>query len=260
GEDNDTLHGNGHNDTLHGNNGNDVLHGDDGVDRLHGGDGDDILHGGNDNDYLYGGDDDDTLYAGSGHDYLRAGAGDDILHGNGYNDWMYGEDGNDTLYGGNHNDNLIGGRGYDILDGGDGNDTFHFLQGDQVADIRDSGGSDTLRMTAYSASDTHFFSHGEDLIITMGQEALRINGQLASGSGPVVESVVVSDRTYTAQQIEDVATAYSERESDIPDINQLITALSSFNPNAREGVGDSGTGLFPPSIPDGIGGITNPLG
>ena len=269
GENDDELYGDEGNDYLYGNAGNDLLRGGRHHDRLYGGDGEDELHGDGSNDRLYGGDGADILHGGWGVDVLHGEAGNDIMYGNDHDDWLYGGDGHDVLHGHGHNDRLygqdgndelhghwgydtlVGGSGYDYLNGGTGNDTYYFDRGDDVALIADPQGYDTLRLNQHTTAEVNFFTDGDDLIITAGQEAMRVEDQFTGAT--TLERVIVANTTYSAQQISATATAYADRGSDIPDINQLIAALSTFGADGEDdGVGGT---IDPPS---GSGSITPP--
>jgi Ca2+-binding RTX toxin-like protein len=150
----DTLYGDDGNDTLHGDGGSDILFGGSGADQLFG-DADDIPSANQGSDYLDGGDGDDYLRGYAGNDILSGGAGNDQLLAEAGDDTLQGGDGEDTLIGGSGNDTLTGGSGTDYLDGGDGDDTYVLNPGDGAVmangtteAIVDSGGKDTLRVTA----------------------------------------------------------------------------------------------------------------
>ncbi len=170
-------------------------------------------------------------------------------------DVLNGGAGNDTFDGNSGNDTLRGGMGIDVLDGGAGDDVFRFVRGDQVATIRDSEGNDTLRLERYSATEINFFSDGDDLIITAGRDALRIEDQLASG-GPVVEQVVLSnDRQFTARDMADSATSYASRPSGTPDIallTQAIAAFGSIRVSEQGALAGNANELRPPTPSSGI--------
>ncbi len=251
---NDNLYGGSGDDNLLGGTGNDVLNGGSGNDRLwgandrdtlEGGEGHDYLDGGNHNDRLFGGAGHDTLRGGHGADYFKGGAGNDLIYGGDYNDWIYGNEGNDTLYGGNHNDNIVGGRGYDIMDGGWGNDTFYFDRGDDVSVIRDRGGNDTLRLRQYDRSAVNFFTDGNDLIITAGEDALRVEDQFTGGA--TLDRIILTDgTTFTSSRISDLSTDYASRADGTPDVDQLISAMAAFGASGQFDGGDYSS-VQPPS-------------
>ncbi|MBL1140945.1 MAG: hypothetical protein HND53_02840 [Proteobacteria bacterium] len=194
GEDgNDILNGGGSNDHLHGGDGNDTLNGGNGHDWLFGNSGDDVLNGGNGNDHLQewfgnnilngnagrdwilGGQGDDALNGGSGNDVLEdwygnntlsggegddalySGAGDDIHEGGAGHDWLFSDGGNDILH---------GGTGDDVIEGGRGNDTYLFNRGDDVDEIEENAGEDTLRFgESIGADDLWLWRDHKDLNI-----------------------------------------------------------------------------------------------
>jgi Ca2+-binding RTX toxin-like protein len=80
--------------------GDDVLDGGAGDDTISGDGGDDTLIGGADNDSVDGGTGDDSLTGGSGNDTLAGGAGSDVLEGGSGDDILVGDDGSasTTLY------------------------------------------------------------------------------------------------------------------------------------------------------------------
>ena len=157
----DTLLGMGGSDTLIGGQGNDALDGDE-HNLEEGGTNDDCIQGNAGNDTLWGGLGADTLYGGAdddfllgdyelrpetehGADYLDGGAGNDTLLGGGGNDTLYGGAGGDYLRGGPGNNVFGGGCGNDYLDGLDGDDTYHFVAGDGIDVIADTGGNNIIK-------------------------------------------------------------------------------------------------------------------
>ncbi len=81
------------------------------------------------------------------------------------NDTLKGTNGNDVLDGGNGNDILEGGKGNDRLIGGNGNDTYIFNLGDGQDRIKDTAGSDTLKMKGLNVDDLSFSRDGRHLTI-----------------------------------------------------------------------------------------------
>jgi Ca2+-binding RTX toxin-like protein len=157
----DTLLGMGGSDTLIGGQGNDALDGDE-HNLKAGGTNDDYIQGNVGNDTLWGGLGADTLYGGAdddfllgdyelrpetehGADYLDGGPGNDTLLGGGGNDTLYGGAGGDYLRGGPGNNVFEGGSGNDYLDGLDGDDIYHFVAGDGVDVIADTGGNNIIK-------------------------------------------------------------------------------------------------------------------
>jgi Ca2+-binding RTX toxin-like protein len=102
--------------------------------------------------FIHAGDGDDVVYSHFGMDNLRGGAGNDFLHGGSSNDTLDGGAGDDHLYGETGDDLLVDiSGGLNIHDGGSGNDTY-YLQHSGMTTIKDSIGSDTLRMEFYGAN------------------------------------------------------------------------------------------------------------
>ena len=190
----DTLFGMGGSDTLIGGQGNDALDGDEhnlkaGVtndDYIQGNEGNDTLWGGLGADTLYGGADNDFLLGDyelrpeteHGADYLDGGPGNDTLLGGGGNDTLYGGAGVDYLRGGSGNNVFGGGSGNDYLDGLDGDDIYHFVAGDGVDVIADTGGNNIIKFGPGFTAD----NLKADIIVVDVGPVLR----LSNGSGDAI--------------------------------------------------------------------------
>ena len=144
--------------------GSDALVGGAGDDTLDGGVGRDTLEGGTDADFLSGGigDGDIATYQSSANAVTvsldgREGQGGDAegdrlssieyLIGSSGDDHLTGNAQNNALNGGAGDDMLVGTAGLDTLDGGAGDDTYIYAGVGSSLVIRDSGGSDRLRLT-----------------------------------------------------------------------------------------------------------------
>lgn len=223
------------NDTIHGLAGDDYLFGRDGNDRLYGDDGHDVMIGGNGDDYLAGG---------SGNDFLSGDAGDDYLVGDAGQDILVGGDGNDTLNGGNDDDVLIGGTG---------NDTFHASHGQDIYRFGYGDGQDT-----YIGNSTAGYSD-RDIVL--------IEGQIEKGSiwfkridnNLVMQLLGSEDKmTFTgwftpnalggAMQSEVAAFVLGNEMLLSQNVNQLISAMASFDPND----GTTAYGVKPKQLPSSV--------
>jgi Ca2+-binding RTX toxin-like protein len=146
-------------------------------DTLSGLGGNDVLNGGGGNDSLFGGDGRDDLTGGTGGDFLDGGIGDDVLNGGSEND---------TLSGGDGNDSLTGGTGNDSLQGGLGNDTYVFQEGfgfDTVFESTNSGNDRVEFGSGIAPGEISFRVDGDDLILTLGDDGIRLQDQYFSGQG-----------------------------------------------------------------------------
>ncbi len=96
----------------------------------------------------------DALVGGDGRDILFGDAGnDDILAGDGA-DMAFGDEGDDRIFGQGGDDYLNAGAGSDTVFGGDGNDVIVAQVGDGNDVYYGDDGSDTLDMSAITASIT----------------------------------------------------------------------------------------------------------
>jgi Ca2+-binding RTX toxin-like protein len=127
----------------------------------------------------------DQVYAGGGADTVQTAAGSDYLSG---------EDGNDLLDGGADGDNLIGGAGADTLIGGSGNDNLNGGDGADVYRFGPSWGQDYINPSATTSRDViefvginpaklDFRVENDDLIISLGNNSIFVNGQYSLGVG-----------------------------------------------------------------------------
>ncbi|MCG8531227.1 MAG: hypothetical protein MI749_11235, partial [Desulfovibrionales bacterium] len=148
-----------------------------------------------------------TVKGSSQNDTFNGGAAADVFEGGLGNDTLSGGTGADTLKGGNGNDTLDGGTGSDTLDGGAGDDTYTFERGDGSASITDASGSDTLDLSRYSANEVAFWMDGEDLLISAGEDNLRIHDQV-SDSGSAIDRIRLSNgREIGASNISNLVSA-----------------------------------------------------
>lgn len=177
----DSIEGSNNIDNLYGDEGNDFIWGNAGIDKLFGGDGADMLDGGLGNDSLQGGDGDDLLFGQSGIDYLSGG------------------EGNDSLDGGEGNDQIIGGTGNDLLIGSSGSDRYEFsgFFGNDVVDNQSVDGviaTDRIAIDAsYDPGSTRFVRSGNDLVILLGSNRIRVLNQfMAEGTEQNLEYAVDS--------------------------------------------------------------------
>lgn len=136
-----------------------VIEGTSAAEQLVGSSGKDLIKGLAGNDQLFGMGGNDTLQGGDGNDYLSggsgsgSGSGDDRLEGGAGADTLVGEDGVNALIGGAGNDNYVYGGGQDTIDNtGGGTDGVFFDNG-------------------ITANDLTFYRDGDDLVITVDDNA-----------------------------------------------------------------------------------------
>jgi len=98
--------------------------------------GNDTLDGGTSSDLIFGDKGNDTLRGNTGNDDLRGGQDDDVIDGNAGTDTIRGGAGSNTLTGGADSDTFI----------------FEGVFDDRVIELAAGGGSDTIDMTAITAS------------------------------------------------------------------------------------------------------------
>jgi len=231
---NDTISGLAGDDWLTGLAGNDLLLGGDGNDMLYGNYGDDTLYGGTGNDTMYGGDGNDyyeingsadVISDTSGIDSVRlfSGAGyilgdnlenlynwtglDSTLVGNGRNNDMEGDGANDTLYGLAGDDTLSGYMGDDVLSGGAGADTYYFYNvlndgieygfGNDTIIADASNGDDRVLFSGFASTDATIAVSGDDLVITIGDNSITLEGWGTSSDSARINAFVFSDGAKT---------------------------------------------------------------
>lgn len=126
----------------------------------------DMLYGSAGNDIVDGLDGFDVIYGYEGADTLEGGAGgDEILGG----------DGDDIIVGGDDNDHLSGERGSDTLVGGAGTDYYELRAGDGIDMIVDDAGDMlTVYLIDYPASAARLSREGDDLLLRVGDDGVRI--------------------------------------------------------------------------------------
>ena len=138
--------------------------------------------------------------------------GADSLSGRDGDDNLYGLSGNDTLNGEDGDDKLVGGLGNDTLKGGNGNDLYVWSTGDGNDFIDDNSNSfnetDTLRLTDVEQSEAVLSISGNDLIIDIGTESLRVDDRFADATkNKGVEVIAYSDGVITEVLASEVAIA-----------------------------------------------------
>ncbi|MBY5933018.1 Hint domain-containing protein [Tateyamaria omphalii] len=220
-EGNDVINGGDGDDTIFGDGGNDTLSGGANNDSVDGGTGDDVLAGNGGADTLIGGSGDDSMSGDGGSDSLTGGTGDDTLEGG---------NGADTLEGQQGADSLVGGAGADVLVGDDGSDSTTIFEDDFESGA--SGWSDNSTETdpdlgsslgRFGAGDGLVATErtfelgadseevqvefdallldswdGEDFVITLNGEEVRISHLAGDTSSPASQSFVGADgATYT---------------------------------------------------------------
>lgn len=224
------------NDTLNRSNSGDWSDGGGGNDEIHALAGDDYLFGREGNDKLYGDSGSDVLLGGEGRDTLHGGTGDDFLVGGLGNDVLYGNDDEDILIGGDGNDYLDSGAGDDVVIGGSGNDTYSADSGQDIYRFGYGDGQDTYKGDARA-------NYSEDDIVLL-------EGQLDKGSvwfkridNNLVMQLVGSEDKITFEGWYKANATGGAMDKDIgafvlgddmllaKDVNQLVSAMASFDPN-----------------------------
>ena len=123
-----------------------------------------------------------------------SGDGDDKLHGGLGNDKLFGGVGRDKLFGDQGHDTLDGGIGNDVLAGGAASDRFVFHTGaghDRIVDFDAKGGDhDVIDLRSLDAiadfedlKSNHMEQIGDDVLISAGDDQIRIEGVLLSDLG-----------------------------------------------------------------------------
>ncbi len=108
-------------------------------------------------------------------------------------------DGNDRLVGTASADTLVGGLGNDTLDGGFGDDAYVWKPGDGNDIIIDGGGNDRLLARGMRGDQPWSVRFdGNDVLLVVGQETIRLVGQALGGC---IETFEFGRRTYTAAEI-----------------------------------------------------------
>lgn len=253
----DTVTGNSAKNVLIGNGGNDTMYGGGGRDTLSGGNGNDRLEGGAGHDTLKGGLGGDTLIGNGGNDMvdyrsastaivvdlllegrntgeakgdtyisiedIRGGRFNDDLRGNGRDNKIMGEQGDDRLDGRGGDDEIYGSTGRDFLIGQSGDDLL--VSGGGIDKLAGGRGNDT--MTGGSARDTFVFNAGHDVITDFGNDRLRLDDALWTGTlnkAKILEfaSVVNGDTVF------DFGRGNTLTLEDYTDINGLSPLLSVF--------------------------------
>jgi Ca2+-binding RTX toxin-like protein len=191
----------GLNDTIVAGAGNDIVDAGLGDDTVYGGAGNDSLSGDVGNDALFGGDDNDTLAGGLGDDILDGGDGDDILFGNDGADLLFGGLGDDSLSGGIGNDSMVGGAGNDTFAGGPGADTMLGGAGDDVCQLFDSFGNDSI-LGGENAGDADVIdlsgvTGGGVTLTLVGNESGTVAGEVSTASFAEIEEFILTNQSDT---------------------------------------------------------------
>jgi Ca2+-binding RTX toxin-like protein len=139
----------------------------------------------------------ENLILGAGLDRGYGSGRDNELIGNSLNNLIDGRSGNDTLKGGEGNDQLIGGdgddqlfgdAGWDRFEGGSGNDAYFVDSLDELRNITDSGGFDTVFLPDWLRSNSVLLPSGIEKIVWSSDQSRNIQGndsdnQLSGGKG-----------------------------------------------------------------------------
>ncbi len=120
---------------------------------------------------------DHTIYNGTS-------SGETMSGSNRFGDHIFGLGGNDTLNGYDGDDYLVGGQGADYLNGMNGSDNYVWSLGDGNDQIYDNGVSfaelDRLDLTDVESGDVSLSRSGNDVVITIGAEAITLTNQYYS--------------------------------------------------------------------------------
>lgn len=213
----------------------------------HGTSGDDLLRGGSSADDLNGGSGDDVLNGGSGDDVLGGGSGDDTLNGGSGSDALAGGSGDDALYGGSGDDTLVGGSGDDILTGGSGDDLFTFDGEDRITDFELGADRIDLRglgVTAASfAEDVAVRAAGDDTLITVGGETMRLSG---------VQSSALAADSFLLAEASPASVGAPPPDAVHPQVGEGPRTPASFDPRTDDTMATvSVDGSFTPPSVDG---------
>jgi len=177
--------------------------------KFYGTDGDDLITGAGVSDGVVS--DPPGKIPGAKNDSLYGRGGDDTLDGNLGDDWISGGAGSDRLFGSSGDDTLIGGGGDDELHGSTGDDLFLFAGDfghDVVQDFRED--RDTIEIDGWSRDDAHIEVLGHDLIVTIGDNTIFVDGQYAfpDHGRPVIEMLRFDDVTLRLRDVEAAWTVH----------------------------------------------------
>ncbi|MGB0782041.1 MAG: calcium-binding protein [Marinomonas sp.] len=237
------------NDTLNGSSSGDWMDGFGGHDTLYGRSGDDFLFGREGNDRLYGEAGEDILSGDAGNDYLSGGDADDILSGGLGDDELYGGNGKDAMMGGSGDDLLDGGAGDDVIVGDSGNDTFIASTGYDVYRFGYGDGNDTFKgSSASNIKGTDIFVMEDDV----AKEALwfeRIGNNLEMKLLGSEDSVTFEDWFYSSSP-KNYIFGFQAGEDflNYTDVNRLVSAMASFDPND----GTTAYGVTASDLPESV--------
>jgi len=133
-------------------------------------------------DTLYGGAGSDTVDGLGGNDEISGYEGADTLNGGAGSDDIFGGDDDDVIMGGDGADYLYGEHGSDVLVGGAGTDHYTVLAGDGVDTIVDEVGDMlTVYLTDFAASAARLSRVGDDLLMRVGDDGVRIANYFTLG-------------------------------------------------------------------------------
>ncbi len=241
---------------LDGGGGNDTLRGGTGNDRLIGGAGNDILAGGGGDDtYVLtpdGGIDTITETATGGTDTLdysayltgitvTLGGSATGISGNLSNvENVIGGAGNDTLTGDSKANRLAGGAGNDILAGGGGDDTYVLTPG-ATATITDTGGTDTLDYSGYTAADPVTVNLATGSAVGVSNNVANLIENIIGGSGDDILTGDSKANRLTGGPGNDTLTGGAG------DDIYVITVYGGVNDTIMEGAGEGTDKILGPN-------------
>lgn len=178
----------------------------------------------------------------TGIEEIDGGSNKDTITGSTGADFIKGGSGSDTLAGGGGNDTLQGGADNDTLDGGAGDDTYMFGFGD---------GQDLIRNNdAVSANDRLLFGAGVTVDDIWFQDSG--NDLVVSVLGTTDKVVFENWHSNAANQIDRFETSNGQVLLQ-NQVNQLVTAMSSFVPSDGSGSGNVTSSTLPAPVTIAIG-------
>ncbi|MCH9808836.1 MAG: hypothetical protein K0U74_14000 [Alphaproteobacteria bacterium] len=180
----------------------------------------------------------ETADADGSHDVLLGGAGADTIDAGFGNDYVSGGAGADVITGGSGNDVIDGGAGNDILSGDAGNDTYLFREGSGQDIIRNNDTSlDSNDQIAFgsgiSSEDVWFQRLDNDLTVSLldADDQITVEGWFDDPADQVDEFVLGDGSELAAS-----------------DVQQLISAMASFDPANFGAAGDGTTTPLPEEV------------
>ena len=205
-----------------------------------------IVVGNDGNNHVYGGGGGDHLFGAAGADWLHGGAGDDWIEGGAGDDWIDGGLGHDTLYGGGGDDVFVLGL---------------HEEGDRIFDDQ---GRNTLKIAGPDSSGLSAAMHGDDLVLTRGDQVLATIDDyahhtanfagldLGQGIRPIADFVTQPAATLSAQSFDagDLLAEYVPAASGLREAAPLPEPWSMLDASATTATPAAEPAISPePSAP-----------